>query len=145
MENVVDILKTNAEEIFAPHDNVMIAYLYGSYAKEKQTPMSDLDIGLVLKTSLPFEQASSVRRSIRRSIERLVSVPEIEVTIFNTLGIEFRGHVLSHSICLFTRDESFLQQYEELTRTEYQRELPRIEKETREFFRRLKAKMSQPQ
>lgn len=57
-------------EVFKEHEEILLAYLYGSLAKGTETEKSDLDIGLLLKED--FELYSLYTSNLSGEIEEKV-------------------------------------------------------------------------
>jgi len=80
------------------HPDVVAIYLFGSYAKGEQTPMSDVDIAVILNKPTPESEAE---------IGSLAS-PEIDIVLFHRLPLRIKFEVFKHGKELFVRDEERL-------------------------------------
>ncbi|MBM3239917.1 nucleotidyltransferase domain-containing protein [Candidatus Poribacteria bacterium] len=92
-------------------DDVLAVLLFGSVARGEQTPLSDIDICLVLiPQNKPY-------RSIDLSHKRLEYLKEfdMDIHVFQQLPIYIRRRVLREGKVLFVRDEDTL--YDLATRT----------------------------
>ncbi len=85
-------------ETIKAHPNVIAIYLFGSHAKGEATPMSDVDVAVILENPTPETEAD---------IGSLAS-PEIDVVLFHRLPLHIKFEVLKHGRELFVRDEEKL-------------------------------------
>jgi len=84
--------------------NVLAVLLFGSLARQEQTPTSDIDVCLVLLPQIePFDQTKLSRK-------RLDYLKEfsLDVQIFQQLPLYVRRRVLKDGQILFVRDERLL-------------------------------------
>ncbi len=85
-------------ETIKAHPDVVAIYLFGSYAKGDQHPMSDVDIAVILDKPTPETEAD---------IGSLAS-PEIDIVLFHRLPLHIKFEVFKHGRELFVRDEEKL-------------------------------------
>ena len=111
--------KTNLAGILSQYP-ILAAYLFGSTAEGRATPLSDVDIALV------FDQArfsASNRLQLELEIEDQVSqvceIPNADVRIINDAPLVIQGEVLTNGILLYSPDEEARVDYETRTRMEY--------------------------
>ena len=85
-------------------DDVLAVLLFGSVARGEQTPLSDIDICLVL---IPQNKSY---RNIDLSYKRLEYLKQfdMDIQIFQQLPIYIRRRVLKEGKVLFVRDEDTL-------------------------------------
>lgn len=89
---------SNIIETIKAHPDVVAIYLFGSYAKGDQHPMSDVDIAVILDKFTPESEAD---------IGSLIS-QEIDVVLFHRLPLQIKFEVFKHGKELFVRDEERL-------------------------------------
>ena len=121
-----------------PRYPVNLAYLFGSTAAGKATPLSDVDIALVL----PDEQVDpgnllSLELQLADEISRLLEIEEVDVRVINSAPLMVRGEVVTHGILLYSTDEDFRVEFETSTRSAYFDFLPIAAMVRREYFDRL--------
>jgi predicted nucleotidyltransferase len=80
---------------------VKLAYLFGSAAAGNATPLSDIDVALVL----PDDQVDpgsflSLEMQISDEISRNCELSEVDVRIINNAPLMFQGEVITHGILL---------------------------------------------
>lgn len=94
----------NFEKVIRDHEEISIAYLYGSAAKDTVHKDSDIDIGLLLNKG--FKPDPLYTGKIAREIEKEVgSEREVDVRTLNDKPITFQHQVLKNGRRIFSRDE----------------------------------------
>ena len=82
-------------ETIKSHPDVVAIYLFGSYAKGEQTPMSDVDIAVILDK--PTSESEADVGSM--------ATPEIDVVLFHRLPLHIKFEVFKHGKELCERRE----------------------------------------
>ena len=84
-----------AKEIFKEYPYIAAAYLYGSFAKGGQSPMSDVDIAILLNDDAPQgrELIHEVDYLTYR-VAKALAVKEIDLIELNRQGLVFIHNVL---------------------------------------------------
>jgi len=85
-------------EIIKSHPNVIAIYLFGSYAKGEATPLSDIDIAVILENPTPESEADIGS----------LSSQEIDVVLLHRLPLHIRYEVFKYGREIFVRDEEKL-------------------------------------
>jgi hypothetical protein len=80
------------------HPNVLAIYLFGSYAKSKANPISDIDIAVIL---------DNPTKEIEADIGSLYS-EKIDLVLFHRLPLYIRFEVFKYGQEIFNRDEKKL-------------------------------------
>lgn len=96
MESHPRILKVI--ETIKSHPDVIAIYLFGSHAKGEATPMSDIDIAVIMDNPTPESEADIGS----------LSSPEIDVVLFHRLPLHIKHEVFKHGKELFIRSEEKL-------------------------------------
>lgn len=137
---LVSSLRERIAEILSPHP-VALAYLYGSAAAGRATPLSDVDIALVLadnRTAIPNQLEFEL--ALEAEIAERCGIHNADVRIINGAPVTFRGQVVSEGILLFARDEERRIEFETHTLSEYFDFLP-VDKFLRDaYFDHLREK-----
>lgn len=100
------------QEILKRYSYIAAAYLYGSFAKNKEGPMSDIDIALLLKKSHP--EGRKLLHEINH-IAYLLSKNcgnEVDLVILNNQGLIFQHNVLSTGRLIYDADQDFRIRFE---------------------------------
>ncbi len=92
-ERILDEIKRSLIKI----DNIIFAYVYGSFARGETHPFSDIDIAVYLKNPSAKEYLNII--SHLPLLDR-----EIDVRILNNAPPIFRYNVIKDGILLFCRD-----------------------------------------
>jgi len=85
-------------ETIKSHPNVIAIYLFGSHAKGEATPLSDIDIAVILENPTPESEADIGS----------LSSQEIDVVLFHRLPLHIRYEVFKYGREIFVRDEEKL-------------------------------------
>ena len=85
-------------ETIKAHPSVIAIYLFGSHAKGEATPLSDIDIAVIMENPTPESEAE---------IGSLAS-PQIDVVLFHRLPLHIKHEVFKYGREIFVRDEEKL-------------------------------------
>jgi predicted nucleotidyltransferase len=131
-------LKTCLADVFSRHP-VALAYLFGSAATGRTTPLSDIDIALVLfegqiddKDRLMFEL------EVEDELAGRCGISNADVHVINKAPVAIRGEVVTEGVLLFSRDEEMRVEFETRTRSEYFDFLPAIKFIRESYFDHLR-------
>jgi predicted nucleotidyltransferase len=119
-------LRTCLAGVFSKYP-VALVYLFGSAARGQTTPLSDIDIALILiegqiddKDRLMFEL------EVEDELASRCDISNADVRVINKAPIVIRGKVVTEGVLLFSRDEEMRVEFETRTRSEYFDFLPVI-------------------
>ncbi len=115
----------------APGD-VVAVYLYGSRARGTESPGSDVDLGLFVR-SAPPATLDGVASELEDAVERAVRVP-VQVVVLNRASADLIHRVLRDGVLLLDRDRAARIRFEVQARNEYFDLAP-----LRRLYRRLPA------
>ena len=96
-------------QYFANKPEVAAAYLFGSQAKNKSRPFSDVDIAILLKED-EKEQATRKKNEYLVDLGRLIK-KDIHPVIMNAAGEELLRQIFSTGICVLVNDENVLSRF----------------------------------
>ncbi len=105
------------KNLFAKED-IALAYLHGSYALNRETALSDLDIAVYF----PFRSAyENLKRELHleSKIAKILKFENVEVKNLANSPILFKYKVVSKGKCIYCADESFRVKFEEQVIIEY--------------------------
>lgn len=117
---------------------VLLAYFYGSAATGRATPLSDIDIALVVHPNTPLREHLQLMLGISTELEEQSGLFNIDVRIINNAPLIFQGRVITDGILLYKRDDSARIHFETSTRAEYFDYLPVHKKLQKAFFADMK-------
>lgn len=95
------------------------AYVYGSVARGTVTPFSDVDIALLLTTSLPPYERLRLELTIQGDIEAACSFSPMDVRTINEAPLMVQGRVVQQGTLLYERDRARRVAFEVATRKRY--------------------------
>lgn len=85
--------------------DVVVAYLFGSIARDQANPLSDVDIAVLLAPGLSAEESTEHQLRLLVALDDLVE-REVQVTILNRASPMLAYQVIRHGILLHERDTS---------------------------------------
>lgn len=84
-------------DFFEKNEQTRFAYLFGSYAKNRQTSLSDVDIAVYLDERLDFFDQ---RLKLMEEISRDIGGRSIDLVVLNTSSLILQYEVISHCVIL---------------------------------------------
>jgi len=123
------------------HRPVLLAYAYGSVAAGCPTPLSDVDIALVLAPACGLDayQRFMLELEIAAEIERHCGIQNADVRSINDAPLRVQGQVLTKGRLLYSKDTDFRVTYEVRTRKRYFDFQPVLAMMRKAYFARLEA------
>lgn len=119
---------------------IVLAYLFGSAALGQTTPLSDVDIALVVTDAVSPNQRLHFELAIEDEIAGQCGLSEVDVRVINEAPLMVKGQVVTYGILLFARDQASRVDFETQTRMAYFDFLPVAQMMQQAFFQRLKEK-----
>ena len=96
--------------------DIHFAYLFGSLAKGKTSPLSDVDIAVYLSEDADFIEN---KMEILGKLMNLLQTDEIDLVILNTAPLMLRMKILENKKVIVDRDPFLRHNYESLTMRKY--------------------------
>jgi hypothetical protein len=97
-------LKEGIKEVLKGHEEILVAYLYGSTVKGYEGKKSDIDVGLLLKEDFKAEALYPAR--IAGEIKKKCSLhQEVDVRILNERPYRFLHQVIREGEIILSTDE----------------------------------------
>jgi predicted nucleotidyltransferase len=84
-------------DFFEKKEQIRFAYLFGSYAKNSQTSLSDVDIAVYLDERLDF---FTQRLKLMEEISRDIGGRSIDLVVLNDSSLILQYEVISHCVIL---------------------------------------------
>ncbi|MCS7202652.1 MAG: nucleotidyltransferase domain-containing protein [Dictyoglomus sp.] len=108
LTELISKLKENFEE----DENIIFAYLFGGLAKNRISPISDIDIAVYLRNV-----ANIVNEKIRilNKICDSLKYDDVDLIILNMAPISLKGRILQNRIVIIDKDPSLRYSFESLT------------------------------
>ena len=91
---------------FSNQKDVVVAYLYGSQARRQSTPLSDVDIAVLLADSLTSQQRFERRLTLITELIELVKINQVDVVILNDTPLPLNYRILRDGILLHSTNEA---------------------------------------
>jgi predicted nucleotidyltransferase len=114
-ENILFLLR-EAETYLQSSRDVLFAYLFGSLAKGKIAPLSDVDIAIYCSEEIGLV----VRKlEILGELTRLLQTDEIDLVVLNSAPITLRMKILENKKVIVDNDPFLRHRYESLVMREY--------------------------
>lgn len=98
-------LVSRLAEFFKSIEHVELAYLFGSYSKGKQGPLSDIDIGVYLSSKLTEAERIDKRLSLTAELASLLKTDKIDLTIMNDASPVINFEIIKPNTPVFIKDE----------------------------------------
>ena len=97
-------LRGQIVESLSKESTVAAAYLYGSVSRETSTPLSDVDLALVLDRGLDLRQRGTILRRIVMLLGRSCPGLAFDVRCLEELPAAVGGRVVTEGVVVFERD-----------------------------------------
>ena len=91
------------EKEFGADRDVDAVYLFGSYAKGRPTPLSDLDIGILLRDDVPVDSYFSRRLKYMAQCAGALKTDRVDVVLLNNAPLLLAHNIISCRKVLFER------------------------------------------
>ncbi len=107
---------------FQNRDEVLLAYLFGSVAEDKQNKLSDLDIAVLVegdKLGKLDEQPFGYQVSAMTDLISLLKTNDVDLVILNYATPLLSHEVIKYGEVIFCRDEEMRIQFEVRTLQQY--------------------------
>jgi len=113
---------------------VILAYLFGSVAKNKTGPLSDIDIAVLFNEKVPTAQYFDQKLEVMGKISDLFKTDNIDVVVLNEAPPLLAHRILKEGRVLFSKSEKKRLEFELRAIMKYLDWKPYLEKYTREVF-----------
>ncbi len=112
------------KRVLGREERVTAAYLFGSVASGEATPMSDIDVAILLNDSSP-DVCLQMTRELTIRISEALGSSRIDVVCLNHADVALRNNVVRRGILFLDRDPMLRAEFERRTWDEYD-EMQRI-------------------
>ncbi len=114
-ENILEILP-EANYFLENYQKVIFAYLFGSLARDKVLPLSDIDIAIYLKEGADFSQE---KMTILRNLIDILGTEEIDLVLLNIAPLTLKARIVENKKILVDKDPFLRHSFESLVLREY--------------------------
>jgi len=121
--------------LFQKRDEVIAAYLFGSYARGTVGPLSDVDVAVL------FDEGSDTDRIYLKlcvEVSKALHTDEVDLVILNEAPVTLKYNILKEGKLLFCRDETKRIRFQVRVINDYIDTKPLRGIYNRELFRRIK-------
>jgi predicted nucleotidyltransferase len=106
-ENIINL----SGQYLTARDDIIFAYLFGSYATGKQTHLSDIDVAVYLKDD---GQAFDKKLGILNDLTKILETEDIDLVILNKAPISLLAKILANKVILIDKDPYVRHAFESL-------------------------------
>ena len=97
------LLENSIKDYFKPNREVIAVYLFGSHAKKKSHPGSDIDIGILIQHRSMPEQIK-MRNQIQVELSRILR-KDIHLVVLNSAPESLLSQVFKSGSCVLCNDQ----------------------------------------
>jgi predicted nucleotidyltransferase len=103
-------------KIFKSEEKILVAYLFGSHAKKLNTPISDVDIAILLS-----ETPKNLFEYYLYMVNKLSGIvgDNLDLIILNTAPPMLKHQIIKYGKIIYTRDEKERIKFEARAESEY--------------------------
>jgi predicted nucleotidyltransferase len=98
---------------------LIAAYLFGSYAREQQDQVSDIDIALLFHHELSDEQVDKLELSIWQKLTAILRTDEIDLLVLNDAPLSMQFEIIRTGKTICNNDNNQRTDFEVLTCARY--------------------------
>jgi predicted nucleotidyltransferase len=114
-ENILDLLPQGVD-FLKNRQKVVFSYLFGSLARDKVLPLSDIDIAIYLKEGVDLDQE---KMSILQNLIDLLGTEEIDLVLLNTAPLTLKARIVENKKILVDKKPFLRHSFESLVLREY--------------------------
>ncbi|GAG66592.1 unnamed protein product, partial [marine sediment metagenome] len=118
VEKIKKISKEKKAELFSiiriyfkNSPEVIASFIFGSYSTDNATILSDLDIGILLKTDTGKDKYSELLLDISSDLVRLLKMDNIDLVILNRANPILKYEVATKGTAIFEREKEILDNF----------------------------------
>jgi len=115
LNQYIDLLK----QFFEKKSYIKVAYLFGSQAEEKASPLSDVDIGVLIDEKMGKEQRLELKLELISELSKLLKTDKIDLIIMNNASINLNYEIIKCGKILFEKDAASRILFESMILSKY--------------------------
>lgn len=115
---ITDQYISQLKAVFDEND-VQLAYLFGSYAKSTESPLSDIDIAVFLRNPVSHPEAFDKAILLTHKLIGVFHKNKIDVIILNTAAPSIKFNAIKDGQIIYNQDEKQRVDFEVRTMNEY--------------------------
>jgi predicted nucleotidyltransferase len=121
---------------FEKNKDILAAYLYGSYGTAEQTPLSDVDIAVLLNREVKDNFHKELK--ISAEIAEIAGNDDVNVLFLNAAPVLLQFRVIKNGRLLYAREQDELADFQELVCKLYADYMPDYLEFAREYDQALR-------
>ena len=133
----VEKLSPQLEDLAKSYPKVIAAYLFGSQASGRPTPLSDVDVGILMDGDLADMESFRIEMNLLGELQKIFETDNIDLVVLNKAPLPIQFSATSGRL-LFTANYEKRTNFEEYVRKYYIDCLPIYREYREEFLKRLK-------
>ena len=130
--------RTSLESYFAAQEDVELAYLHGSQARQQANSFSDVDIAVLLRGEPDGGRSFDARMRLIGDLVELLKLTDVDVAVLNHAPASLRYRVLKDGLLLYCRDHDRWIAFRLRTVNEYLDFKPFLERHTRAILEKAR-------
>jgi predicted nucleotidyltransferase len=103
-EDILEKALRNLPDVFKKYPNIVAAYIFGSHAARKTTDLSDLDIAILLRKKIGFEE----ELDLIGNISDVLHTDDFDLVILNDSPPYIQYEVFSKGKIFYETDEEYI-------------------------------------
>lgn len=119
------------------YDNIVFAYIFGSYVRKQLRSDSDIDIAIYLDTKMDLDTYLDLKMKLTDACKR-----EVDLIILNEATPLLKHQIYLYNRLLFTRDKSMESNFKVKTLFEYNDMKPYLDLSYRKMIERIKREVN---
>jgi len=118
ISKIVAIDQNELENLFSQYP-VIVAYLYGSVARNESGPLSDVDMAILLEDTLSKQERFDLRLRLTVELVSRLKMSQVDLIVLNDAPVYLQFEVIKANQVLYCRDEIARIRYEAKTMSFY--------------------------
>lgn len=108
----VDEIVEKLRAFFAEEQPVVLAYLFGSYARGEMNEFSDLDLAVFLEQGMVGEELYETYRKLFLGVRKILGTERFDLVLLNRAPLPLKFEVVSKGRLVYARDEEAVNCFE---------------------------------
>jgi len=133
----IEKIKPRLNELSVHFPQVIAAYLFGSYAGGRPTPLSDVDVGILLVENLPDMESFKIEMNLLGELQKVLGTDNIDLVVLNKAPLPIQYHATCGKL-LFSTDNEKRTEFVEYVRKYYIDCLPIYREYREEYLKRIR-------
>ena len=133
----IDRYKKQLDKLFEENEAVSV-YIFGSYAKGDISPLSDVDIAILLSRDIDKREFFNKKLKFNNEIVKILHQNKVDILILNEAFPSLKFHVITEGVVIFDKDPVFRYDFEARTLVEYIDTKPLRKEYNKSLFEKVK-------